>query len=126
MSKDDEWGKFWEHQSQEARTGEGGVNPVQEEGWIYLAFVSQSNGRGRRPRRRPRDVEMARNLETGRTVVLKDIPTGGLDTIAQALFGHIGQEVNPWEVFLVWLKKSKPENGSGRSRKSKRKKKEKN
>jgi hypothetical protein len=63
--------------------------------------VSTSNGRRRRKRRAPRDVLLAVDHDTGRTYSLKDVPTNGLDRIAQALLGDLmGVGEDPWLEFL--------------------------
>lgn len=69
-------------------------------------FTSRSAGWGKK-RRAPREVSLVVDLNTGRAVVLKDVPTGRLDTIAQALLGKIENIEDPFAEFVRRLRRRK-------------------
>jgi hypothetical protein len=97
-----QWRKYWEEQSEDYYRNEA-WDPVAEE-WKYRSFVSRSNGKGRKPRKNSRGIELAVNRQTGRSHLLKDIPTGGIDVIAEALLGHLMLDHSIHEEFLSRLR----------------------
>lgn len=62
-------------------------NPIVQE-CKYVSFVSKSNGRGRKKRSRPREVELL--TYGGRTYVLKEDLTGEIEWVMKELY--------PWEM----------------------------
>jgi hypothetical protein len=95
-----EWEKYWKNADLEEKERLEGEDPVTNR-FSLRRFVSNSSGRNRRPRRRPRDVDLVIDHDTGRAYQLSDVPTRGLDAIVQSLLGHlfaVGED--PWPEFL--------------------------
>jgi hypothetical protein len=101
VKPEDEWKKYWQDAEKEEKLEAEGFDPVRNQ-FKLTEFVSNSAGR-KRPRKQPRDVTLVKDLDTGRTWVLKDVPTGGLDAIAQSLLGHL-QDINPFDEFVRRLR----------------------
>lgn len=101
MSRErDFWKEFWLQQSREAKTEARGYDPVQEECDVVV-FESKSNGRGRKPRRHPREITLVRFRSSGRTWEVKDVPNDGIDVKAREILGDsIPSDADPFQVFL--------------------------
>lgn len=67
-------------------------------------FVSESKGRGRK-RKAPKEVELVKILPSGRCHLIRDIPTNGLDNLAEEIFGRVPPEYTPYQYFLEWFAK---------------------
>lgn len=102
MTHEQDWIDFVLEQAELAKK-EDVFDPVAER-FVYVHFTSESKGGGRK-RRAPVYVEFAVDRETRRAHPLKDIPTDGLDVIAEALLGStIPADTNIWEEFLKRLR----------------------
>lgn len=102
MSAENDWEKLWREYEKEERESLEGHDPVLNK-YVLKTFVSKSAGRGRR--RRSREVELVVDLDTGEATQLKDVPTGRLDTIAQALLGGLPNIDNPFQEFVRRLRR---------------------
>lgn len=80
-----------------------GEDPVSNR-FSLKEFISRSAGRGRK-RRRPRDVALVIDHDTGQATTLKDVPIHGLDVVAQSLLGHLfAPGEDPWPEFVRRLR----------------------
>lgn len=82
LTEEQAWQKEWEQALQEEAETRKEEDPVTRD-YELRSFISTSRGVGRKCK--PRDVQLVRNRQNGKSVLLKDIPTKGLDVIADEL-----------------------------------------
>ena len=78
--------QFWKEQFDLAVKEEDDKNLIQKY-FSYKRFISFSNGRGK-SKRKSRNVELLTIKHSGKTIAVKDVPTGRLDVYAREALGE--------------------------------------
>lgn len=101
IDEEEAWRKEWEAAMREEQETREEEDPVKKD-WELRDFVSHSRGVGRKSR--PREIRLARNKTTGKSVLLKDVPTKGLDIIADELLsGRVPPDADTFVEFVKRL-----------------------